>query len=59
MDGLFFAAPDYSAVAMVTTEALVENWLRENKWGGSKAAAAPKDIVSALNKKPYFTMQSI
>jgi hypothetical protein len=54
LDGLLYSSPDDKTQVTVTTEALVQHWLREHKeWW--VAANVPQDVNDALKSEAFYT----
>jgi len=56
LDGLLFASPDDKAHVVVTTDALLDRWLRAHKdWWGPNVANVPQDVDAALRSEAFYT----
>lgn len=56
LDGLLYSSRDDKTHIVVTTDALLDHWLREHKdWWGPKVANVPQDVDAALRSEPFYT----
>ena len=56
LDALVYSSADDKTHIIVTTEALLERWLREHKdWWGPSVANVPQDLDAALKSEAFYT----
>jgi hypothetical protein len=56
LDGLVYSSADEKTHIIVTTEALLDHWLREHKdWWGPTVANVPQDVDAALKSEAFYT----
>ena len=56
LDGLVYSTPDDKAHIVVTTDALLDHWLREHKdWWGPTVANVPQEVDAALKSEAFYT----
>jgi len=55
VDGLLFAAVSGEEQLVVTTETLINRWLRVSRAGWDRAETAPRDMAGALQSDAFYT----
>jgi len=56
LDGLVYSSKDDKTHIVVTTDALLERWLRQHRdWWGPDVANVPQDVDAALKSEAFYT----
>ena len=56
LDGLLYSSADDKTHIVVTTDVLLDRWLREHKeWWGPTVANVPQDVNAALKSAAFYT----
>jgi hypothetical protein len=56
LDGLIYSSADDKTHVVVTTEALLDHWLKEHKdWWGPTVANVPQNVDAALRSEAFYT----